>query len=49
MIKKILLIIALVVLTFSLFGCETLKGMGRDLQVPGKVIEETAEKVDERI
>lgn len=49
MVKKILLIIALVVLTFSLFGCETLKGVGRDLQAPGKVIEDTAEGIDERI
>ncbi len=49
MVKKILLIVALVVLVFSLFGCETFKGMGRDLQVPGKVIEDTAEKVDEKI
>lgn len=49
MVKKILLIIAWIVLIFSLFGCETLKGVGRDLQVPGKVIEDTAEGIDERI
>ena len=49
MVKKILLIIALVMLTFSLFGCETLKGIGRDLQAPGKVIEKTAEKIDSKI
>lgn len=49
MVKKLLLIIALFALVFSLFGCETVKGMGRDLQVPGKVIENTAEAVDDRI
>jgi len=49
MVKKILLIIALVVLTFSLFGCETLKGIGRDLQAPGKLLEDAAEGVDDRI
>ncbi len=49
MIKKILLIIALVVLTFSLFGCETFKGVGRDIQSAGEAVENTAEKVDSKI
>ena len=49
MVKKILLIIALAVLTFSLFGCETFKGMGRDIQNTGEAVEDTAQKVDDRI
>ena len=49
MVKKILLIIALVVLTFSLFGCETFKGVARDIQSAGEAVEDTAENVDDRI
>lgn len=49
MVKKILLMIALVVLTFSLFGCETFKGLGRDIQSAGEAVEDTAETVDDKI
>ncbi len=49
MIKKILLIIAFVVLVFSCFGCETFKGMGRDIQSAGEAVENTAENVDDKI
>ncbi len=49
MIKRILLIIAWVVLTFTLFGCETFKGLGRDVQSVGGAVEGTAEEVDDRI
>jgi len=41
--------IALFVLTFSLFGCETFKGMGRDIQNAGEAVENTAQNVDDRI
>ncbi len=49
MIKRILLIIIWVVLTFTLFGCETFKGLGRDVQSAGEAVEGTAESVDDRI
>lgn len=49
MIKRILLMVALVVLVFSLLGCETIKGMGRDVQSAGEAVEGTADKVDEKI
>jgi len=49
MILKILLIIAFVVLVFSCFGCETFKGMGRDIQSAGEAVENTAENVDDKI
>jgi len=49
MVKRILLIIALVVVVFSLFGCETFKGVGRDIKTAGEAVEDTAETVDDKI
>ena len=49
MIKRVLLIIAWIFLAFSLIGCETFKGMGRDVQSAGEVVEGTAKKVDDKI
>ncbi len=49
MIKKILLAIALVAFAFSLFGCETFKGMGRDIQSAGEAVEDTSENVQDKL
>lgn len=49
MVKKILLVITLVVLVFSFFGCETFKGMGRDIKTAGEAVEDTAEEVEGRL
>jgi len=44
MIKKILLVVALAFLTFWFVGCQTIKGIGRDISSIG----EAGEKVLER-
>lgn len=36
MIKKILLVLTLGVLMFSLFGCQTVKGLGEDITSVGE-------------
>ncbi len=49
MIRKILLAIALVAFAFLSFGCETFKGMGRDIQSAGEAVEDTSEDVQGRL
>ena len=49
MVKKIILVVALVLLVFSFIGCETFKGMGRDIKTAGEAVEETAEGVESRL
>jgi len=49
MVKKIILVVALVFLVFSFIGCETFKGMGRDIKTAGEAVEETAEGVEGRL
>ena len=36
MIKKVLLVVALVVLLFSLIGCQTVQGLGGDIKWTGE-------------
>ena len=36
MVKKMLLILALVSLLFTSFGCQTLEGLGKDLEWTGQ-------------
>lgn len=40
MVRKILLIVALVVVVFSLIGCQAIQGLGRDIEWIGKRSEE---------
>jgi len=49
MVNKIILVVALVLLVFSLIGCETFKGMGRDIKTAGEAVEDTAEEVEGRL
>ena len=43
MVRKVLLVLALVVVVFSLVGCNTIQGMGEDIKWTG---EKAAEIVD---
>ena len=36
MVKKALLLVALVILVFSLIGCQTVKGLGEDITWTGE-------------
>ena len=36
MIRKVLLLVALIVVTFSLIGCQTTKGVGEDIKWVGE-------------
>ncbi len=36
MAKKLLLIVALIILTFSMIGCQTVQGLGRDIEWTGE-------------
>lgn len=49
MVRKILLIVALILLVFSFIGCETFKGMGRDVKTAGEAVEGAAEEVEGRL
>ena len=44
MIKRIFLVIALVMLVFSLVGCQTVQGIGKDITSIGRVGERALEK-----
>ncbi|MCK4292629.1 MAG: Entericidin EcnA/B family protein [Planctomycetes bacterium] len=44
MVKKIFLVAALTVLMFAFFGCQTVKGLGRDITSAGEAGEELLEK-----
>ena len=41
--KKICLILALTILVFRLAGCNTLEGVGEDIESGGKAIQEVAD------
>jgi len=43
MIRKVLLVVALVIVVFSLVGCQTVQGLGEDIKWTG---EKAAEIVD---
>jgi len=43
MVKKVLLLVALVILSFSLIGCQTVQGLGGDIQWTA---EETADLLE---
>lgn len=43
MIRKVLLVVALVIVIFSLVGCQTVQGLGEDIKWTG---EKAAEIVD---
>jgi len=43
-IKKALLVMILGILTFSLFGCQTVKGLGKDITSAAEATEEAIEK-----
>ncbi len=49
MVKKIILAVGLVLLVLSFIGCETFKGMGRDIKTAGEAVEETAVEVEGRL
>ena len=36
MLKKVLLVVALIILVFSLFGCQTVQGLGGDIKWTGE-------------
>ena len=44
MVKRIFLVIALVIVIFSLMGCQTVQGIGRDITSVGKACEDIIEK-----
>jgi predicted small secreted protein len=44
MVRKVLLVLALVVLVFSLIGCQTVQGLGEDIKWVG---EKGSELVDQ--
>jgi predicted small secreted protein len=44
MIKRILLVIALAIVIFSLMGCQTVQGIGKDITSVGKACEDLIEK-----
>ena len=41
--KKLGLLVMTVVFVFALSGCETMKGLGKDMQNAGKALEREAE------
>ncbi|MFH1715988.1 MAG: entericidin [Planctomycetota bacterium] len=42
--RRFILILALAFLTFSLIGCQTVKGLGKDITTAGEVGENILEK-----
>ena len=44
MIKRIFLIIALVIVLFSLMGCQTVQGIGKDITAIGEAGERALER-----
>lgn len=43
MIRKVLLVIAMIISVFYLVGCQTAQGLGEDIQSLGEAISEAAE------
>ena len=44
MVRRIFLVIALAMMIFSLMGCQTVQGIGRDITSVGKAGEDLLEK-----
>ena len=44
MVKKALLLLALVILVFSLIGCQTVQGLGGDIKWTGEKVAEILEQ-----
>jgi len=44
MIRKVLLVVALIVIVFSLMSCQTVQGIGADIQWIGQKSEEAIER-----
>ena len=44
MVRKVLLVAALIVMVFSLMGCQTVQGIGADIQWIGQKSEEAIER-----
>jgi predicted small secreted protein len=44
MVRRILLVIALAIVVFSLMGCQTVQGIGKDITSVGKAGEKLIEK-----
>jgi predicted small secreted protein len=44
MIRKVILLIALIAMVFSLLSCQTVKGIGKDIQWVGEKGEEVIER-----
>ncbi len=44
MIRRIVLVIALALVLFSLMGCQTVQGLGRDITAAGEAGERAIEK-----
>jgi predicted small secreted protein len=44
MVKRIVLLVILAVLAFSLVGCQTVKGVGRDITAVGEFGEKVVDK-----
>lgn len=43
--KKLLIMISAIVVSFSLMGCNTIQGFGEDLSAGGKAVSRSAENV----
>ncbi len=44
MVRKILIVLAFIVTVFSLVGCQTVKGIGKDIQWVGEKGEQAIER-----
>ena len=44
MVRKVILVVALIVMVFSLVSCQTVQGIGEDIQWIGKKGEEAIER-----
>lgn len=49
MYHKLLVLMSGVIMATLIVGCNTIKGVGQDIQSGGKAISKTAEKVSEKI
>ncbi len=44
MVKKVLLIVTLIIISISLFGCQTVQGLGKDVTWTGEKVAELLEQ-----
>ncbi|OTQ60236.1 entericidin A/B family lipoprotein [Gilliamella sp. A7] len=49
MLRKVFILMVSIVMTTLIVGCNTFKGVGKDVQSGGKAITNTAENVSEKI